>query len=185
MTGNGKSKATIKFVFWLAASMGVIIYIVSVYASGQMARWYYYTAAEDGYAVNASGFMDATKEKPAVLKIDKVERLEGLVTVPVKKGERLPDLTNGLITQKELEKGKRAVLDGASIKVTVPWEIKETKGFKYKDTFKHKGIKTNPWAGAWNVLMVLLMGFTLGMLAEGFTDLLGLKLEKIHHEIGH
>lgn len=65
-----------------------------------------------------------------------------------------------------------------------PWEIKESKGFKYKDTFIHKGIKTNPWSGLWNVALVIGLGLTLGLMAEGFTDMMGLKIKKIDH-YGH
>jgi len=101
----------------------------------------------------------------------------------VAKGDRLPKNANGVISLAELKSGKRAVLEGQTIKVTVPWQIKETKGFKFKDTFKHKGIRTNPWSGAWNVAMVLCLGLSLGLLAEGFTDIMGLKLGKIQH--GH
>jgi hypothetical protein len=59
--------------------------------------------------------------------------------------------------------------------------VKESKGFKFKDTFKHKGIETWPWVGVWNVLIVALLGVSLGLMAEGFTDMLGLRLEKIRH----
>ena len=59
--------------------------------------------------------------------------------------------------------------------------MKEAKGFKFKDTFKHKGVETWPWSGVWNVLIVALLGLSLGLMAEGFTDMLGLKLEKIQH----
>ena len=67
------------------------------------------------------------------------------------------------------------------IKVTMPVKIREAKGFKYKDSFKHKGIQTNPWAAVWNVALILLLGLTLGLTAEGFTDMCGLKLKKIDH----
>jgi hypothetical protein len=101
----------------------------------------------------------------------------------VAKGDRLPKNANGVISLAEIKTGKRVALDGQTIKVTVPWQIKESKGFKYKDTFKHKGIKTNPWSGAWNVAMVLCLGLSLGLFAEGLTDLMGMKIEKIDH--GH
>ena len=91
--------------------------------------------------------------------------------------------TNGIIDEKTVKEGKRVALDGSTLKVMVPSQIKESKGFKYKDTFKHKGIRTNPWSGAWNVAMVLCLGLALGLVAEGFTDLLGMKIEKIQH--GH
>jgi hypothetical protein len=107
--------------------------------------------------------------------------------VPVKKGERLPIKTNGIIGLTELTEGKKAVLEGTDrIKVFNPVEIKESKGFKFKDTFKHKGIKTNPWSGVWNVGIVLLLGLSLGLMAEGFTDMLGWRLPKSEHgEFGH
>ena len=65
--------------------------------------------------------------------------------------------------------------------VTVPWEIKESKGFKYKDRFIHKGVKTNPWSGVWNVAVVIGLGLCLGLMAEGATDLFGLEIKKIEH----
>jgi hypothetical protein len=105
------------------------------------------------------------------------------VAIPVAKGDRLPRNANGVISLAEIKSAKRAVIEGQTIKVMVPWQIKEAKGFKFKDTFKHKGVRTNPWSGAWNVAMVLCLGLSLGLVAEGFTDLLGMKIEKIQH--GH
>jgi hypothetical protein len=148
-----------------------------------MIRWYYYTASLDGYAIDANQSMNATKDKPVVLSIRKQDQVDGLVAIPVSKGDRLPKSANGVISLAEVKAGKRAVVQGETIKVTVPWQIKEAKGFKYKDTFKHKGIRTNPWAGIWNVAMVLTLGLSLGLVAEGFTDLMGYKIEKIQH--GH
>lgn len=185
MTENRRGRAAFKFAFWTVIVVGLFAYAFHSYNSGQMTGWYYHTAAADGYAINAGHFMDATKDSPAVLAVGKYDRIDGLVAVPVAKGDRLPANTNGLITKEVLEEGKRALLEEGSIKVLVPWEIKESKGFKYKDTFKHKGIRTNPWAGVWNVSMVLMLGLSLGMMAEGFTDLLGLKLQKIQHHVGH
>jgi hypothetical protein len=148
-----------------------------------MIQWYYYTASLDGYAVNANLFMNATKEKPVALNIARQDEVKGLVAIPVAKGDRLPRNANGVISLAEIKSAKRAVIEGQTIKVMVPWQIKEAKGFKFKDTFMHKGIRTNPWSGAWNVAMVLCLGLALGLLAEGFTDLMGYKIEKIQH--GH
>lgn len=183
MAGNHRKKATFKFCFWLAMSVALFAYIIHSYTSGQMIRWYYYTASLDGYAVDADVSMAATKDKPVVLSIVTQGALEGPVAIPVAKGDRLPRNANGVISLDELKSGKRVVLEGQTIKVLVPWQIKESKGFKYKDTFKHKGVETNPWSGVWNVAMVLSVGLSLGLLAQGFTDLLGIKIEKIQH--GH
>ena len=183
MAEINRGKAAFKFCFWLIASVALFVYIIHSYASGQMIHWYYYTASLDGYAVDANLSMAATKDKPVLLNIAKQDEVKGLVAIPVAKGDRLPRNANGVISLAELKSGKRAVLEGQTIKVTVPWQIKETKGFKFKDTFKHKGIRTNPWSGAWNVAMVLCLGLSLGLLAEGFTDIMGLKLGKIQH--GH
>jgi hypothetical protein len=84
-----------------------------------------------------------------------------------------------------VKKGKRVKLEVDTLKVMVPWQIAQQSGFKYKDTFKHKGIKTYPWAAVWNVLITFGLGLSLGYMAEGFTDLLGVKLEKIRHFEGH
>ncbi len=183
MAGTNRGKAAFKFCFWLAATVALFGYIIHSYTSGQMIQWYYYTASLDGYAVDANLSMSATKEKPVVLNITKQDEVNGLVAIPVAKGDRLPKNANGVISLAELKSGKRAVLEGQTVKVTVPWQIKETKGFKFRDTFKHKGIRTNPWSGVWNVAMVLSLGLSLGLLAEGFTDLMGLKIGKIQH--GH
>lgn len=114
----------------------------------------------EGYAVNTKSFVDATKERPAILKIEPgAQKIDGMVAVPVKKGDRLPEGENGVIEKKVVEAAKRAKVEGDKLIVMVPWEIKESKGFKYKDTFIHKGIKTNPWSGVWNVAVVIAMGF--------------------------
>ncbi|HYR02403.1 MAG TPA: hypothetical protein VES58_03590, partial [Syntrophobacteria bacterium] len=180
-----KRRETMRFIFWTIMAGLVSVYWLWSYFSGQMVRWYYYTAAFDGYAINDVTFKDASKDKPAMLAVGNFDKIEGLQAVPVKKGGRLPEHTNGIIGLDILKAGKRAVLEGEQIKVTVPWEIKESKGFKYRDTFKHKGILTNPWSGAWNLAMVIAMGLCLGLMAEGLTGMFGLKLHKIKHFEGH
>jgi hypothetical protein len=176
-----KTSGSIKFVFWLAVSVGLFYYAFHSYNTGQMVSWYYYKAKSDGYAVHSSLFKNATKENPAMLEIGKFDKIEGLQAVEVKKGDRLPVNADGIIDKKVLKEEKRAKLEGNMIKVLVGSEIKDAKGFKFKDTFKHKGVETNPWSGAWNVGMVLIIGLALGMMAEGFTDIMGLKLDKISH----
>jgi hypothetical protein len=177
-----KTSGSIKFVFWLAVSVGLFYYAFHSYNTGQMISWYYYQAKSDGYAVHSALFKKATKENPAMLQIGKFDTIEGLQAVEVKKGDRLPVNADGIIETKVLKEEKRAKMEGDMIKVMVPVQIKEAKGFKYKDTFKHKGVKTNPWSGAWNVGMILLIGLALGLMAEGMTDVFGLKLEKtVHH----
>jgi amino acid transporter len=180
-SGNAKKRGVVKFVFWTVIAAAVIGLTVSSYASGQMARWFYYRAAVSGYAVNVDCFQNASKSQPAVLQVVTGEAIDGLVAIRVKKGDRLPRNTNGVISDEILDKGSRASVAGSTLQVFVPWEIKEAKGFKYKDRFIHKGIQTWPWAGAWNVLITLLLGLSLGMMAEGFTDMVGIKLEKIQH----
>lgn len=181
MAEVSKGKGAFKFIFWTAAAVAISWYLWASYNSGMIVNWYYYKAAKDGYAVNADKFKDATKDNPALLQIGEFKQLDGLVAVAVKKGDLLPIHANGVIDKEEITSEKRVKLEGETIKVTVPWQVKESKGFKYKDTFKHKGIETNPWSGAWNVMIVLALGFTLGLMAEGFTDMMGLKLEKLDH----
>jgi hypothetical protein len=182
-----RKRGAVKFLFWTLLSVSLYGYAFYAYFNGQLVRWYYYTAEVDGYAVDAESFLNATKDNPALLTIGPYESIDGLQAVLVKEGERVPDNTNGIISLAELESGKRAVRDGGTaIKVFKPVEIKEQKGFKFKDTFKHKGIKTNPWAGVWNVAIVLLLGLSLGLMAEGFTDMLNWRLPKSEHgEFGH
>jgi hypothetical protein len=180
-----KGRAAIKFIFWTLLSAAMIFYVAQSYTSGKMVSSYYYAASLDGYAINTGTFGEATKENPVALTIGQFDKIEGPVAVSVKEGDRLPVNTNGIISKEILEKGKRATLEGDAIKVLVPWEVKESKGFKYKDTFKHKGIKTDQWSGVWNVAVVIVLGLTLGFMAEGFTDLLGWKIHKIRHFEGH
>lgn len=177
-----KTKGAIKFLFWLAVSVGLFYYAFHSYNTGQMVSWYYYKSKSDGYAIHSSAFKNATKENPVMLQIGKFDTIEGLQAVEVKKGDRLPVNADGVIDKKVLKEEKRAKLEGEMIKVMVASEIKDAKGFKYRDSFKHKGVMTNPWSGAWNVGMVLVIGLALGLMAEGFTDIMGLKLSKIVHD---
>jgi hypothetical protein len=181
MAGPSKGRAAVKLAFWTVIAAGLFAYAAHAHRSGQLAARFYHAAAAEGYAVNANAFATATKESPAVLEIGRFASIDGLQAVAVKKGDRLPRKANGVIAMSILKEGRRAALDGGRIRVSVPWEFQQAKGFKFKDTFKHKGIKTYPWAAAWNVLMVIGLGLSLGFMAEGFTDLLGMKLEKIKH----
>jgi hypothetical protein len=184
MADNQKSRGAIKFVVWAALAVALCVYALYAHESGKIDQMYYYSTKTDGYAVNTNEFFTASKEKPALLKIGPADEIKGLMAVAVKKGDRLPKGANGVIEKKVVEEGKRAKVDGDKLVVTVPWQIKETKGFKYKDTFIHKGVKTDPWSGVWNVLMTIGIGLCLGFMAEGFTDMLGWKIKKIEH-FGH
>ena len=176
-----RRRGIIKFAVWTVASVALFYYAWSTYASGQMVTWFYYKADMDGYAVNESFFLNATKEKPAMLQIGNFKKIEGLQAVSVKKGDRLPGNADGIISSKILKEGKRAKVEGNFIKVMIPSQIQEKSGFKYKDTFKHKGVETNPWSGVWNVAVVIALGFCLGLMAEGFTDMMGFEIKKIKH----
>jgi hypothetical protein len=184
MADNHKTRGAIKFVVWAALAVAMCTYAVYEHTSGKLDQAYYHSTKLDGYAVNTNEFFTASKEKPALLQIGKADEIKGLMAVPVKKGDRLPKGANGVIDKKTIEEGKRAKVDGDKLVVTVPWQIKETKGFKYKDTFIHKGVVTDPWCGVWNVAMTIGIGLCLGFMAEGFTDLLGWKIKKIEH-FGH
>ncbi len=185
MEAPSKGRAWLKFFFWTAAAAAVLGVVVQSLRSGQMASWYYYTSSVNGYAVNADTFNTASKQQPARLTIGDFSSLEGLQAARVTKGERLPRNATGVISDAILKDGKRAALQGDTIEVRVPWEIKTAKGFKFKDTFKHKGIRTFPWAAVWNVGIIFALGLCLGYMAEGFTDILGIRLHKIRHFEGH
>lgn len=184
MAEHSKSRASIKFVFWAVLAAVIAMVWIRSYTSGQMVRWYYHTAKTDGYAINSKDVAAATKDKPVVLDIGKLDSIEGLKAVPVKKGDRLPAHANGIIDEKTITEGKRAAVSDDKLTVFIPWQIKESKGFKFKDAFTHKGVKTNPWSGVWNVCAVIFLGVALGNMAEGFTDLLGIKVKKLVHH-GH
>lgn len=180
---RSRRRGIVKFVFWALVATAVIVFTVRSYTSGQMAEWFYHRASLTGYAVNADAFKGASKSNPARLQITAGDTVAGLQAVRVQKGQRLPRNSNGVISDEVLAKGKRATLTDATLTVMVPWELKESKGFKFKDSFKHKGIQTWPWVGVWNMVIVALLGLSLGLMAEGFTDMLGVKLEKIRHHV--
>ena len=184
MAERSKARGLIKFVFWAAVALVIAVFWVRSYTSGQMVKWYYHSAKTDGYAINSTVVATATKDKPIALDIGKFDSIEGLKAVPVKKGDRLPAHANGIIDEKTIKEGKRAAVSEDKLAVFIPWQIKEAKGFKFKDTFTHKGVKTNPWAAVWNVCAVIFLGVALGSMAEGFTDLIGIKVTKLIHH-GH
>ena len=174
-------RGTIKFVVWTAVSVGIIVWFWAQYYNGTLMKQYYYKANTSGWAVNAKAFDEATKDKPATLEIGSFEKIEGLQAVPVKKGDFLPANATGIIDNKTVAEGKRVALEGNTLKVMVPSQIKESKGFAYKDTFTHKGVETDPWGAAWAVGFILFLGLALGSMAEGFTDMIGMKITKIKH----
>ena len=161
MAEASKGRGAIKFLVWTAIALGLTVYFWTEYYNGNMVKQYYFKAKSDGWAVNAEAFKDASKDKPAILQIGSFEKIEGLQAVPVKKGDRLPTNTNGIIDKKTVDEGKRVTLDGNTLKVTVPSQIREAKGFKFRDTFKHKGIQTDPWGGVWAVALHSCPGILL------------------------
>jgi hypothetical protein len=183
MSARERRRAALKLLCWGTVATASVLYVVHCHRSGQLSQWFYHTASVDGYAVDADAFKDATPRRPALLAPVASGHLHGAVAVRVRQGQRLPPHANGVIADTVLRAGKRAAVDGDRIKVMVPWEMQQAKGVRFKDTFKHKGVKTYAWAGVWNVVMVLILGIALGFLAESVTDLLGVRLERIqHHE---
>ena len=180
-----RRRGLIKFLFWSVATVVVFTYAISTYRSGQMVHWYYFKAKADGYAVSPKLFADATPQNPATLAVGAFEDVHGLRAVPVKRGDVLPLGAMGVIDLATVDEGKRVKLERDSLVVMIPWQLKEAKGFMFRDEFTHKNVQTNPISGVWNVVMIGLIGVCLGYLAEGFTDLLGLKFEKIDHTVGH
>jgi hypothetical protein len=184
MAEKFRARGTIKFIVWTAISVAICVYFWMQHYNGNLLQQYYYKSKTAGWAINADTFKDASKEKPAILQVGTFDKIEGLQAVPVKKGDRLPLGTNGIIDEKTVKEGKRVALEGNTLKVTVPWQIKESKGFKFRDTFMHKGIETDPWGAVWAVVFILVLGFSLGSMAEGFTDMIGMEIKKIKHYEG-
>ena len=185
MHTESRTRALIKFLFWTVATIAVGTYAINAYRSGQLVRWYYFQSKADGYAVNTKAFEQATREHPVSLTVGDFSDVGGLRAERVTKGGRLPEGTNGVIDLATVDEGTRVRIVDGRLVVAVPWLIKEAKGFKFRDGFTHKNIRTNPYAGVWNLVMVGLVGLCLGFLAEGFTDLLGLRFQKIDHSVGH
>jgi len=177
-------RGVIKFLIWTTASGALIVFFWVSYFNGTIYRHYYYKANMDGYAINAFAIAHATKDTPAFLKIGPFESVEGLQAAPVKKGDRLPGNATGIISKKIVGEGKRAALHEGTLKVMIPKEIREARGVRFIDTFKHKGVETNPWGAVWSVAFILFFGASLGLMAEGFTDMMGLKIKKIKHYEG-
>lgn len=178
MNNNHRGRALIRLGFWAIATALIFGFAINSYTSGEMVNWFYYRAKVTGYAINDRAFMEATREQPVYLAIVEKDSLAGAEAVRVKAGDLLPRGANGVIEDAELQDGKRVALEGKQIKVMVPIQIKEAKGVTYKDTYKHKGVETNPLSGPWNVVVVIVMGLTMGMLAQAFTDYFGLEFKQ-------
>ncbi len=177
-------QSTAKALCWSTIAGLLIWTVVRAHASGQMAAWFYYRAAYDGYAIDADAVMRATPEHPAVLALSTSHRIEAATAVRVRKGDRLPAGATGVVGDDEIRKGKRARLAGSALEVTVPWLATQQAGFRFRDTFRHKGVEPNPWVGVWNLAMTLGIGLSLGLAAQGLTDLFGLRLAPIRHAAG-
>ena len=183
MTRPSRPRAALKFLGWLAAAASVFAYAIHTYTSGTMARWYYYEATADGYAVSAKHFAEATPERPASLIIGEFAALSGLQAVPVRAGQVLPRGATGVIGLDVLRAGTRVRVEGPRLVVLQPWQVGEAKGFTFREGFSHKNVRANPISGVWNLIMVMLMGLTLGFTAEGFTDLIGVRLRRSDHTV--
>ncbi len=48
----------------------------------------------------------------------------------------------------------------------------------------HKGIETDPWGDVWSVAFILIMGFALGLMAEGLYRHARMEDSKIKHYEG-
>ncbi|MDA8218792.1 MAG: hypothetical protein M0Z94_14385 [Dehalococcoidales bacterium] len=177
MNQKRAGQALIRMAFWAVVAVLVFSFAINSYLSGEMTHWYYYKASTSGYAINDNSFLAATKDKPILLQVVAADQIVGQQAVKVSKGDLLPTGANGVIAKADVQDGKRVALEGSNLKVMVPTQIKEQSGIKYSDTYRHKGIETNPLSGPWNVGVVLLMGLSLGMLAQAFTDLFGLEFK--------
>lgn len=181
MEKNSRARALIKLAFWAIATAVVFGFAIYTYTSGQMASMYFHKAKADGYAINERTFADATVEKPITLKVETVSEITGPQAIPVKRGDVLPRNATGVIETSVVQEGRRVALENGNLKVMIPTEVVTSKGFSTKETFRHKNIETNPISGVWNLLVVLGMGLCLGVLAESFTDVLGIKVSKAAH----
>jgi len=140
-------------------------------------------------------FWDATRENPATLKIVKVDKIAtpqeikerklpfeaGLAAIPVKKGDVLPKGANGVIEMRYIKEQKRLKVEGDVMTVWEPWKWREAKGIMFKDSFKHKAIEPFFWSAFYFPGFMLLIGVSLGLMAEGFTSMMGMKVKKIEH----
>ncbi|MHB1132958.1 MAG: hypothetical protein ACYC4L_11275 [Chloroflexota bacterium] len=185
MSARHIKRTMVRLVFWAVAAALIFAFVVNSYTSGEMVNWFYYRASLDGYAIDDRAFMDATTEQPAFVTIVQQDFISGPQAVRVRAGDLMPRGANGVIADAEVQDGKRVALEGNRIKVMVPTQLKEAKGITYKDTYKHKGIQTNPLSGPWNVLVVLTMGLTMGMLAQALTDLFGLEFKQATKASAH
>ncbi len=184
MATPNRARAALKLAGWTAVATTLVALVVRSHASGQMAAWYYHRAAADGYAVRTAAFADASPDLPARLEVGDLARVDGLQAVRVRRGDRLPVNADGVILDQVLADGRRARLEGRALVVAEPSRLERAWGVAYHHTFRHEGVETWPWAAAWNVAVTLGLGLSLGFMAEGLTDLIGLDLEKIRHHGG-
>ena len=144
MADASTTRGAIKFIVSAAIVAALIAYLWVEYYNGTLISWYYYQAASDGWAINSDAFKNASKDEPASLEIGSFQKIEGLQAVPVKKGERLPPNTNGVIDEKTVQEGKRVTLEGNTLKVTVPYKLRTTAGFKVQGILQAQGYRNIP-----------------------------------------
>jgi len=181
MQKNSRVRAFVKLGFWTVATALVFAFAIYTYSSGQMASMYFHKAKANGYAINERSFANATVENPVALKVENVSEITGPQAVPVKQGDVLPKNATGVIDEGVVKEARRVALENGQLKVMIPTEVVSSKGLTTIETFRLKNIETNPAGGVWNLLVVMSMGLCLGLLAESFTDVLGIKVSKASH----
>lgn len=151
MRPPSRRRSALKFLAWLLVSAALFAYAINTYTTGRMVRWYYYQAKADGYAVDARAFAGATPERPAALQVGTWTSLDGgRRAVPVRTGDPLPVGATGVIDLDTIHKGVCARVVGDQLLVLVPWQVRESNGFTFREGFTHKNVGTNPFSGMWN-----------------------------------
>jgi len=181
MAEVNRGKAAFKFCFWLVVSIALFAYVIHTYNSGQMIQWYYYTARSMVTPVNANGFMNATKEKPSCSVSGSRTRWTVWWRSRCPRGTGCQECEWRHFPDRN-QIGKKGRPGGEKVKVTVPWQIKETKGSstrtpsstRHQDQSLGRGLECGHGAPP---------GAVTRLLAEGLTDIMGLKIGKIQH--GH
>ncbi|MHB1416642.1 MAG: hypothetical protein ACYC1C_15450 [Chloroflexota bacterium] len=181
MHKNERTRNLIKLAFWSLATAIVFGYAINTFVGGGLTGMYFYKAKADGYAIHYGTVENATPAQPVLLTVTDSSVVEGNQAVPVKKGDLLPANTSSVISQAEVEDGRRVKLEDGQLAVLIPWEVTTSHGVASKESLRNKNIETDPMGGVWNLVMVMLMGLCLGLLGESVTDVMGIKVKKTAH----
>jgi hypothetical protein len=181
MLAHRAGHAVLRLLISTVLAAAVIALLVHSARSGQMLRWHTYRAAADGFAIDAEVVRTARPEHPVRLRVVQATTLTGPATIRVRRHERVPAGTTGVVTDEMLARGRNVRLESGHLVVERPFGAATTRGTSVREGFRHEGLIPHPLAALWNVGVVFILGLSLGTAAEAVTALCGIRPTPIRH----